>query len=336
MKNILLSCMILIAALASSSPALVQGTVWVANENGNSLTVINTATNEVVTTLQGIGMPHNVQVAPDGKSVWVTSMHHGQVVKIDPITYRVVGTAKTGKSPAHVIVTPDSKKVYVANEDDNTVSVIDASTLKTITTIPVGHHPHGLRTSPDGKLVCVANMESGSVSLIDTTTDKKIADIAVGKGPVQVAFSPSGKILYVSLSKQNAIAKIDLTTKKVTAEAAVGDGPIQLFATRDDQYVLVANQGTKERPANTLSFVYTRTFKTVDDIVTGRGVHGVVVDDSGKYAYVTNTFDDSVGVVEIAARKLVATVRVGQKPNGISYSPQAPPPEPASNTNAST
>ncbi|CCH74730.1 hypothetical protein BN11_4740003 [Nostocoides australiense Ben110] len=41
---------------------VVTGTVWVANEAGNSLTAIDAATNEVVTTVEGIEGPHNVQV----------------------------------------------------------------------------------------------------------------------------------------------------------------------------------------------------------------------------------------------------------------------------------
>jgi YVTN family beta-propeller protein len=45
-----------------STPA--TGTVWVADEYGNSITVIDAATNEAVTTLTGIEGPHNLQVAP--------------------------------------------------------------------------------------------------------------------------------------------------------------------------------------------------------------------------------------------------------------------------------
>ena len=48
---------------------MVQGTVWVANEGGGALTAIDAGTNRVVATLTGIEGPHNVQVAPDGRTV---------------------------------------------------------------------------------------------------------------------------------------------------------------------------------------------------------------------------------------------------------------------------
>lgn len=63
------------SSLASPKNSVIGGTVWVADEQGNSITVINAATNKVVTTLEGIEGAHNLQVAPDGKTVWAVSGH---------------------------------------------------------------------------------------------------------------------------------------------------------------------------------------------------------------------------------------------------------------------
>ncbi len=64
----------------------------------------------------------------------------------------------------------------------------------------------------------------------------------------------------------------------------------------------------------------TATFKVVDNIMAGKGAHGVAIDGKGKFAYITNSFADSVSVIDIMKRKVVATVMVGKKPNGISVS----------------
>ncbi|RIK43300.1 MAG: hypothetical protein DCC57_17860, partial [Chloroflexi bacterium] len=107
----------------------VTGTIWVANEEGNSLTAVDAASQTVVATLTGIPGPHNVQVSPDGRTVWAVSGHEGLAVAIDAQTYTLLGTAPVGASPAHVIVSPDNTTVYVSNSGDNSVSVIDAATL---------------------------------------------------------------------------------------------------------------------------------------------------------------------------------------------------------------
>jgi len=43
-------------------------------------------------------------------------------------------------------------------------------------------------------------------------------------------------------------------------------------------------------------------------VETGSGAHGVVVDRSGRHAFVTNTYANTVSVLDIRARKVIATV----------------------------
>ena len=52
---------------------MVSATVWVANDDGASLTAIDAGQNKVATTLTGIKGPHNVQVSPNGRTMWAVS-----------------------------------------------------------------------------------------------------------------------------------------------------------------------------------------------------------------------------------------------------------------------
>lgn len=309
------------AAPASGSLA---GTIWVANEAGDSLTAVDAATNGVVATLTGIPGPHNVQVSPDGATVWAVSGHDSLAVAVDAQTYTLLGAAPVGSAPAHVIVSPDSTTVYVSNSGDNTVTVIDAVTFAVQATVPVGDYPHGLRPSPDGRWVAVANLRDNTVSLIDTSSLTVSATIEVGAGPVQVAFAPDGAPLYVSLNGEDAVAAVDLETQTVTGKAAVGAGPVQVYVTPDGASVVVANQGTEGAPSTTLSIVDAATMREVDRVQTGRGAHGVAVEPSGRYAYVTNLYGNDLAVVDLSARHTVATTPTGESPNGISFSSLAP------------
>jgi len=65
-------------------------------------------------------------------------------------------------------------------------------------------------------------------------------------------------------------------------------------------------------------------------IPTGAGPHGVVIEPSDQRAWVTNMYDGTVSVVDLTTNETVATVPVGDKPNGISYSSQPPASGPAS------
>lgn len=120
---------------AGKHDGMVTGTVWVANEDGASLTAIDAGRNEVVTTLTGIEGPHNLQVSPDGKSVWAVSGHDSLAVMVDAQGLGLHGTVSTGKEPAHVVVTPDGRTAYTTNGADDTVSAIDIATMKAVATI---------------------------------------------------------------------------------------------------------------------------------------------------------------------------------------------------------
>ncbi|NHB84958.1 hypothetical protein G7085_10985 [Tessaracoccus sp. HDW20] len=66
---------------------------------------------------------------------------------------------------------------------------------------------------------------------------------------------------------------------------------------------------------------------TVESTVqAGSGPHGVVIEPTGQRAWVTNLYDDTVSVIDLTVKATMATVTVGDKPNGISYSPLPPAP----------
>ena len=79
-----------------ASPELagsVTGSVWVADENGDSMTVIDASTNGVIATLDGIEEPHNVQVGAGGDTVYAVSGSENLLVAIDAATFAVKATA---------------------------------------------------------------------------------------------------------------------------------------------------------------------------------------------------------------------------------------------------
>lgn len=316
---------------ASSNPhsGMVSGTVWIANEESGSLTAIDAARNEVVANLSGIEGPHNLQASPDGKSLWAVSGHDSLAVMVATDRLTLHGTVKTGREPAHIVLAPDNRKAYTTNGADGTVTAIDVASMRQVATIPVGASPHGLRPSPDGQWVYVANAKGTTVSVIDAEANTRVADIEVGDAPVQVAFAPDGRNVYASLNGEDAVAKIDVERRLVVGKVRVGVGPIQVYVSPDGRYLLVANQGTEERPSTTVSVVDTATFKVVKTVATGLGAHGVVIDPSSSHAYVTNIYGDDVAVLDLSQLEIVARIPVGKSPNGISFS-DAPPPAPRS------
>ena len=304
---------------------------FTANEGG-SITKIDSATNKVVETIKDQGQPHNVQVSPDGKIVAYTSAvmeneeqmaggtmaMNGSALFYDIDSAKLIKKIEVGKHPAHIVFTQDGKYVLVTNNEDNNVSIIDAKTYKLINNIAVGKGPHGFRISKDSKLAYVANNGEDTVSVVDIENNKELRKIKVGKSPVTTAVTSDGKTLVVTVNAENTLAIIDLTTDKIE-KIAVGIGPAQVYIGADDKYAFVANQGTEEKPSNTVSKIELATKKVIATIETGKGAHGVVTSPDNKFVYVTNMYENTVSVIDNNTNQVIAAVPVDKTPNGISY-----------------
>ena len=145
--------------------------VYVTNSNSDSISVIDTSTDTVSTTisLPATSEPFGVAVTPDGNHVYVTDENTGKVSVIATTTNTVSATITltgTGGVPRGIAITPDGTKAYVgdARSTSTTVWVINTSTNTVSTTVSAGSQPTGISITPDGKYAYVTNVSSNSVS----------------------------------------------------------------------------------------------------------------------------------------------------------------------------
>ena len=319
----------------NKTSALQQAKVYVANEEGGSVSVIDIQDHSKITSIDISGnsgemlMAHNVQVAPNGKSVWVTAVPMdsngvNQLVVIDPHTATIKKRIQLGKDLhlAHVVLDNESKYAFVTAKESNQVIQVDASTFEVLRKFELGagHSPHGLRHF-NGKLY-VANMDAKSMSVINLA-DGKITDIPLGGVAVQTAVTQDGKFVFASLYDTKEVVRYDLQSGQITKIPlpTEAQGPIQLYATPDSKLLYVADQGElMKRPVSNKVFVIdVANAKVMSTIQVGNKAHGVVVSQDGKTVYVTNSIDNTVSIIDVATQKVTGTVPVGKSPNGISY-----------------
>ena len=140
----------------------------IGNEN-NTVSVIDTISNNVIATVTAGGIPYGVAVTPDGTKVYVANWGSDNVSVIDTTSNNITARVNITK-PIGITVSPDGKKVYVTNVSNN-LSVIDTANNTVTATVNVGSDPSGVAVTPDGKKVYVVNSGSNNVSVIDTASN---------------------------------------------------------------------------------------------------------------------------------------------------------------------
>src|ERR1022692_3995072 len=120
---------ILLAIIFSSNLGFAQ-TAYVSN-SANTVSVVNVATNSLITTIDVGSGPESVSLSADRTRFYVANRGSNLVSVINTATNTVIATIPVGISPAGIAVIPDGSKVYVSNsgnDSGNTVTVINTST----------------------------------------------------------------------------------------------------------------------------------------------------------------------------------------------------------------
>ncbi|MEK7067332.1 MAG: YncE family protein [Patescibacteria group bacterium] len=334
--------------------------IYVAAEGDGAINVIDSATRQIIRTVDlSIGHeggivkfhPHNIVVAPDGKSVWITAnagKHEGhsrglvneayahganesgvepdEVIVLDPWSRdEIISRIETdiGAQLAHVVVSADGAFAYATAQKRGVVYKIDAKSKKIVSEISfaVGSEPHGLRISSDGARAFVAVLKGKALGILDLSKNT-IASVSLRGAVVQTGVTPDGKYAVASLYDTKELAVYDTQSGMVSyiALPASSKGPIQMYSTPDSKFFYLADQGYYfSQPTSEWVYKIDIENRTViKEIKAGEAPHGVVVSKDGKFAYITNLLSGDVSVIDAATDTEVARVSVGKEPNGIS------------------
>ena len=155
--------------------------VYVTNQGsfgeGNTVSVIATASNTVVDTITVGQGPNFVTASPNGRFAYVSNSRSDTVSVVDTATNTVVSTITVGNGPGSIAFTPHGNLAYVPNGDSDSVSVINTATNQVVATIDGISIPAEIAITPDGESAYVTNLWTngnpangnavGSVSVID-------------------------------------------------------------------------------------------------------------------------------------------------------------------------
>jgi YVTN family beta-propeller protein len=118
--------------------------LWVGHNGDGGVSIIDTATNKVTSTLRVSQMPIRVRFTPDGKRVLMSDPKTGDVIVYDAASRKETKRIPLGGTPVGVLVTPDSKRAFVAQNGIDKVAVINLETLTVVKTLEPGKGPDGL------------------------------------------------------------------------------------------------------------------------------------------------------------------------------------------------
>jgi len=242
------------------------------------------------------------------------------------------------------------------SKQDHTLAIVDPGTLKAVARIPVGDDPHEVIASSDGKTAYVSNYGFGAfhtLAMIDLVGQKRIKFIDLGalRGPHGLTFV-EGKVWFTAEAAK-AIGSYDPATDKIDWIMGIGQNRTHMiYVFPDAKRILTTNvnSGTvtildkTERAAGAPPMPPPgegppgappppgmppgpppappggNWEETV--VPVGHGSEGFDISPDGKEAWVGNAGDGTISVIDIAEKKVVATLDANVRGvNRVKFTP---------------
>lgn len=311
---------------------------YTSDQFSNTVSVIDPSTNRLLGVIK-LGDPtpmnlsplyrgqllvHGMGFSPDRRTLAVVSIGSNAVSFIDTATNSVRHTTYVGRSPHEAFFRPDGREVWVSVRGEDYIAVLDGATYKEAGRIPVPNGPGMTIFSPDGKYGYVCSSFSPETVVIDTTS-KRIVGRVKQESPFcpDIAATPDGKQVWLTLKDIGKVMVFDarppfavlksFATGAITNHVNIAKTPRGQFA-----YVTVGTE-------NVVKVFRTDNFAQVATIPVGALPHGLWPSGDGSRIYVGLENADAVAAIDTATNRVIATIPIGQGPQGVAYAPGAVP-----------
>lgn len=275
--------------------------VYVSNSTGGSVSVIDTASRSVVSTITSdvAATPVGVFIDASGTYAYVGNYGAGTVTRI---TVSTGATASIDVSAAvggvclnllNVALTPNGATLYVACQDQGrVVSVPVAGGGGTVLMSMGGSFPTDVALSADGSTLVSSLSGNDTAFILDGAGN---ASVAVTTGPYAVAVSPTTGLAYLAGQTSGDLSVVNTATRSTVGSAIpVGGSLSDIAITPDGSTALVAvvNQ-------DVVRMVSLSTGAVTGTIPVGDGPQSITISHDGRYAYTANRNANTVSVISL-------------------------------------
>jgi YVTN family beta-propeller protein len=298
--------------------------VYISNEYSADISVIDSATDEVIATIDISGRPGEVRprglaVSPDGRHIYVSvsdfhptlETDEDMIAVIDVLTNEVVQQIRAGGNPERVAATPDGTEVWAALEAVAQGGGWLVETGEEIARFRVGIEAEGVDVSPDGRWVYITAETTHTVTVFDRHEMEVLKHFLVGNRPREVRFSIDGTRAYVTAEIGGTVSVVDTSTHEVidTINLGLDSRPVEIAVDPIRPRIYVVGGGT--------SAVYVIDTESHEVIATireqmGRRPWGIAITPDGSKIYTADGLSDSSTVIDPECLCVIGQVATGR------------------------
>ena len=188
-------------------------TAFTANQFGNTVSVIDVATNMDTTEIPLTDGGFNLLVSPNGQRLYVTTAA-GVLHVIDVATLQVIDTVSVGAAANGLAIDAQAQRLYVSSISADHVTAIDMVTNQIIRTYDVAAGPQRIAVHAAGDELYIASQAVG-LEVLNLNTGVHTPVPGVSPGAVGLALSPDEEQLYVTRPPAGELVIVNRANRQV-------------------------------------------------------------------------------------------------------------------------
>lgn len=300
--------------------------LYVADSEGDDITVIDLQTMKTVDRIALAPRVHGLAVQADGRRLFATVESDHSLRLIDTATDAVVSAVQLTGRPNQCAVTPDGKYVAVPIRDGDSVDLVDVAAGRIAKVLPVSK-PHNAFSAGSNRYLFVSSMGADEVEMIDLEKMAYAAHIGVGGVPRPYVISADGRTLYAALSNLHGFVAVDIPANRILSKVEIpAENPHP--KARPFEPADVLTHGLALSPVqkelwvtslldNRLYIYDTKKEQVTGWVATGDGPNWVAFSPDGKYVAVSNADSGDVSIIDAHNRRESARIKAGKTPKRI-------------------
>jgi len=269
---------------------------YVCNYGSRTVSVIDTATNQVLTniphSLEATEPPRYIAVRPDGIRAYVCCMGLYGISIINTQTNQLLGGITSLYNGEGVAFSPDSTRAYATN--GVRLFVINTANDGVVTSFAMGSGASDVVVNPGGTRLYVSEFYNDKVAVVDTTTNQVLGRISAGARPHDLVISPDGLRVYVAITGENALTVINTQTDQILEKIPVRAKPGGIAISPDGSLVFGCDTDNDR-----VWVVATATNEILTFVPAGSRPTRIAMHPNGSRVYVTNYAGNSVSVIAV-------------------------------------
>jgi len=260
---------------------------------------------------------------------------------IAPLIFLGACAAQAASTPANALL--------VLEKEQNSLVIVDPATLTIVARVPAGNDPHEVAVSDDGKTAYISNYSNGnSISVVDLVVQKALAPIDLGalRQPHGLEFD-GGKV-YFTAEGAKVVGRYDPATQKIDWVIGTGQNRTHMVTvSKDLKTVFTSNVSSA-----TISIIAQGPAQggppprgrgpgpavrgpgpggraggppmrapamdwNITNVPVGHGAEGFDLTPDGKELWVANAQDQTISIIDVASKQVVATIPSTQAANRL-------------------